>query len=269
MSKTAPWALDTDAYLADTGHLRGATQHGAYLLILMAMWRSKDGTLAGDDASLAAVTRLTLDKWRRIAPVICALLKKDSDGRVTQKRIRRDKAGTPSRNPSRDSGTASKPLKNQDPTTDPAQPGDSPTSLILISESINESPSRKRKSAQAPLPEDGKPGDAERLYGRTAVHLTDAQIDDAGEQMRRWALNNAHRSVGRKPRWDLAFRNWLDRFAAEHKPGRRPGNAPAGRNGGLNLTKRYLEQEMEDTYGPAPSGDDGSGTLSPEAHRRS
>jgi uncharacterized protein YdaU (DUF1376 family) len=64
--------LWTDAYLGDTSHL-STFEHGAYLLILMAMWRA-GGTLPGDDETLARCARVTFDKWRKISPQIRAFL---------------------------------------------------------------------------------------------------------------------------------------------------------------------------------------------------
>lgn len=61
--------LWTDAYLGDTTHLT-TIEHGAYLLLLMAMWRSKGNTLPDDDRLLARYARLTPAQWRRIKPVI-------------------------------------------------------------------------------------------------------------------------------------------------------------------------------------------------------
>lgn len=69
MAELPKLPLWTDAYLGDTGHLT-TIEHGAYLLLLITAWRSKDGLLPDDDKMLARYTRLTLDKWRKMRPII-------------------------------------------------------------------------------------------------------------------------------------------------------------------------------------------------------
>ncbi|WP_187275060.1 DUF1376 domain-containing protein [Methylobacterium sp. WL120] len=73
-----------DAYHADTRHL-STVQHGAYLLIMMSMWRS-GGKLPNDEKLLARISGLTLDKWRRYGQQVMNLLVVDGDF-VTQKRL--------------------------------------------------------------------------------------------------------------------------------------------------------------------------------------
>ncbi len=78
--------LWTDAYLGDTHHLT-TVQHGAYLLLLISMWRSKDKSLPGDDASLASFSRLGKREWAKHKPVIMGFLSVLPDGRITQLRL--------------------------------------------------------------------------------------------------------------------------------------------------------------------------------------
>ena len=54
--------LWTDAYLADTTELT-TQEHGAYFLLLIAMWRA-GGYVPDDDAKLARFTRLTIRQWK-------------------------------------------------------------------------------------------------------------------------------------------------------------------------------------------------------------
>lgn len=61
--------LWTDAYLGDTTHL-STTEHGAYLLLLMVAWRSKDTRLPDDDKMLARYARCGAQQWRRLRPIL-------------------------------------------------------------------------------------------------------------------------------------------------------------------------------------------------------
>lgn len=55
-------------YLGDTMHL-STTQHGAYLLLLLACWKA-GGDLPDDDTQLASITRMSSGDWKKSAPVL-------------------------------------------------------------------------------------------------------------------------------------------------------------------------------------------------------
>ena len=64
MSKAPAMPMYWDAYLADTTHLT-TEEHGAYMLLLAAMWR-RDGSVPDDDKDNARIIGLTVAKWRKI-----------------------------------------------------------------------------------------------------------------------------------------------------------------------------------------------------------
>ena len=74
-------------YLADTQHLT-TEQHGAYLLILMAMW-TNGGFLPNDDKKLSRIARVTARRWHLVKDEIIELLTVDGD-QITQLRLKRE-----------------------------------------------------------------------------------------------------------------------------------------------------------------------------------
>lgn len=80
MSQAPAMPMFWDAYLADTTHLT-TEEHGAYLLLLAAMWR-RNGSLPDSDADNARIVGLTKAKWRkakaRLAPFLTI-----QDGKIT------------------------------------------------------------------------------------------------------------------------------------------------------------------------------------------
>jgi len=249
MSDPRPMPLDTSAYLSDTGHL-STIEHGAYLLILMALWRSRDGSLDGSDQYLARVTRMTIGRWKRVATTIRALLL-TKDGRVSQKRVNRDRdrlaPGSESnsdqkRSPGENPNREAKPLKNNRAPPKQAPPG-GVGSFSLEGEKDSNPSVDRRKTKGRILPPDWRPRDQERLYGRTVLHLTDGQVDAAAEKMRRWAVSNQHRAVARKSDWDMTFRNWLD--SESERRSAHPNAPPPGKSGGGGFAAVF--EEMRET----------------------
>jgi uncharacterized protein YdaU (DUF1376 family) len=138
--------LSTSAYLSDTGHLT-TLEHGAYLLLLIAMRRSQSGWLPNSDQYLARATRMTLGRWKRIAPTIRAMLVVDGD-QVSQKRILRERQDS-------DQDSKSIPSKNQNrpanslKTNTPAS--NIPNAPTLLRESNNSTVEKKESESGANL----------------------------------------------------------------------------------------------------------------------
>lgn len=84
MSKAPSMPMFWDAYLADTTHL-STEEHGAYLLLLGAMWR-RNGWVPDDDRDNARILGLTPAKWRRTKDRLSAFLT-FQDGQITQKNL--------------------------------------------------------------------------------------------------------------------------------------------------------------------------------------
>jgi uncharacterized protein YdaU (DUF1376 family) len=88
MSKLPSMKFYVDAYMADTTHLT-LEEHGAYLLLLMNMWR-RNGALASDDAMLARMLGLQPRAWHRLKPRLWPLLTEygpEGAKMVSQKRL--------------------------------------------------------------------------------------------------------------------------------------------------------------------------------------
>ena len=78
--------LSTDAYLADTTHLR-PIEHGVYLMLLMVAWRMP-GTprLPNDDRLLAKYAGVNRSTWVSMRETILAFWQLGDDGFLTQKK---------------------------------------------------------------------------------------------------------------------------------------------------------------------------------------
>lgn len=120
MAEFPAMPLWTDAYLGDTVHLT-TIEHGAYLLLLMTMWRSKEKRLKNDDKLLARYARLTPKQWDRIKPVLEPFFDA-KDGHWTQGRLT-DEANAVKRNSRKQSDKAkARWLKNKELSDAAAMP---------------------------------------------------------------------------------------------------------------------------------------------------
>lgn len=84
MTNTPFMQLYVADYLADTQHLT-TEQNGAYLLLLMTMWRA-GGSLPNDEKKLARIARVSLKRWHIIANEVMEFFDVDGDV-ITQKRL--------------------------------------------------------------------------------------------------------------------------------------------------------------------------------------
>lgn len=106
----------TDAYLADTRHL-STLEHGAYLLLLITAWRSKEKCLPDDDKLLARYAGLTAAQWKRIGPTIRAFFTVENE-QLFQSRLTREAVAVKQKQKSQSRNARAKHQKNK--KTDPA-----------------------------------------------------------------------------------------------------------------------------------------------------
>ena len=86
MAQYAAMPFWTDAYLGDTHDLT-TIEHGAYLLLLFAMWRA-GGQLPNDDRKLAKYAKLNSQQWARLRETIMDFMTVSDDGlTITQGRL--------------------------------------------------------------------------------------------------------------------------------------------------------------------------------------
>lgn len=148
-------------YMADTSHLT-TTEHGAYMLLLMAMWRS-GGALPNDDVRLSRVARLPLDKWRRMAPTILALMTVEngfvSQGRLVQE-LQHSQGRVAKRREAGKAGFRAKSLKNKD--------ADQANATAIVEHCLSISEPYPEGSKEAPNEASLLPSYPERLSAATA-----------------------------------------------------------------------------------------------------
>lgn len=231
--------ISISAYITDTQHL-SLEQHGAYLLILMALRRG-GGWIADDDAKIARVCKVTVARWRRIAPDLRALLISET-GRLSQKRVLKDvKIALEISEKNRASGKAggiAKSLKTKDPTlaTATVSLGDRQTGkkddllpLLTTQDSKSERKKENKSRRGEPLPSGWVPSASLIEYG-IAMGFTASQIDGCAEDMRLWAAANSNRPIGRKADWEATFKGWLRREWSRRGLNKAPhGGASGGR----------------------------------------
>jgi uncharacterized protein YdaU (DUF1376 family) len=90
-------------FIGDTLHL-STEQVGAYLLLLMAMWNA-GGTLPDDEAKLARIVRLSVKKWRAVAPDLLSFFER-VDGAVRHNRLTKEMQKSEGKSQSRASAGA-------------------------------------------------------------------------------------------------------------------------------------------------------------------
>lgn len=204
MSRTPFMQLYVSDYLGDTMHLT-TEQHGAYLLILMTMWRH-NGSLPADDAKLARIARVNAKRWHLIKDDVLAFFDVEN-GQITQKRLNEElqKAVSISqkRKTSGKLGGLAKSLKSNDQALANAKQTlkhSQKPDTIKVKETLN-SVSQKRGSR---LPDDFNPD----LEFAMSEGLTAFQAEREAAQFRDYWIQQAGQK-GVKLDWPATWRTWV------------------------------------------------------------
>lgn len=152
MSERPFMQLYVSDFIGDTLHL-STEQVGAYLLLLMAMWNA-GGSLPNEESKLARVARMSVKKWRAVAPDLMGYFDVEGDAvrhhRLT-KELQKSESKSQSRAAAGAKGYAAKALKNKEApqANDSPLPKHSPDTRSHIAASQQRAPDLVDRLAEA------------------------------------------------------------------------------------------------------------------------
>lgn len=236
MTSRSEIVLDIKSLIADT-YMLSTTEFGAYALLLFAMHSSSDGWIDESDMQRVAHMADQNRNWQRVRTALERFLIM-RDGRVTQKRIQRDRqflSQTQDGGSESDSGKKSLAHieSNSHPLRLPLLTGDTGESL---------SRSQKKRTLAHQIPEDWSLSSADDEYARGKGFTAD-KIEDLAE-----SFYAHHRGKGtRWTNWHLAWVTWVKN---ELKWNKRSG----GGNG-----KRSINDAWDKLSGVVEGAEDNTG----------
>lgn len=209
MSQAPSMPMFWDAYIADTTHLT-TEEHGAYLLLLGAMWR-RNGWVPDDDKDNARILGLTVAKWRKTKARLSTFLTFEN-GEISQKNLLKIWKNTQEKiEKNRENGSKGGRLKskeNNDVAKANGSVSDNPNETIPepepepeVKEEAKASSKKKRKTS---IPDDAAISD--RML--EIAHELGVSAEQARAQFdlfKGGAIANGRTYAD----WDAAWRNWL------------------------------------------------------------
>lgn len=199
--------LWTDSYLADCSHLSDA-EHGRYMLILIAMWRSPECRLPNDDEWLARKFRRTVEQVReQLRPIIAEFCKTDGNW-IWQERLLRERQHVKKSSKKQSDRAKSRWNKDKDESRGNATHG----TAAAMPPTPTPTPHREENSAREIIED----FDRERIevFGEAQARLYPNSLDLV--EANRWIAEGATREICRS-----VFRA---RFARQKAEGKRPSD---------------------------------------------
>lgn len=221
MAEFPAMPLWTDAYLADTSDLT-TIEHGAYLLLLISMWRNR-GELPDDDRRLARYARLTMGQWARIAPTVRRFFKAEN-GILTQGRLTAEYSFVRQHSMKQSNRSRSRWLKNKETADAAAMPDACRTHAPTPTPSINTSSNptivvledvrarAPRKTLRGTRLDPAWMPDPDDCQVGIDLGLTPERIKAEHEKFTDYFTAQPGQK-GVKLNWNATFRNWLRRAA--------------------------------------------------------
>lgn len=229
-------------YLADTLHLT-TEQHGAYLLLLMTMWR-QDASLPNDATKLARIARVSPKRWPTIwSEIECFFVV--SEDKITNKRLTKEHQKAVSISLERKNagslGGKAKALKRRDSTVANAVAN----AVAELKHSQISEPYIKEEAKASPLPVADDCAAAVSAYNETAARAGWPQVQRMSKD-RFSALRARIKEVGGLDGW----RNAMERaensdFLCGRKPGR---DGPFFASFDFLIKAKYFTRLMEGSY---------------------
>jgi uncharacterized protein YdaU (DUF1376 family) len=268
MSSAPSMPMFWDAYLADTTHL-STEEHGAYLLLLGAMWR-RNGSVPDNDRDNARILGLTPAKWRQIKARLAPLLIFDN-GQITQKNLQKiwkitqekiavnrmngAKGGRPKTKENNEvekpNGFVSvKPIETI-PEPEPEPEVRETTANAVVAHKPPEQPKRagspKSGARGSRIPANWTPTPKDYAFA-SSEGLTREEINREADRFRDYWIAASGRTAC-KLDWEATWRNWI-RSDLRKRPGSGAGNA--SRNGSRTGAFDRLAERLSDS---APRAD--------------
>lgn len=189
--------LWTDAYLGDTTHLT-TIEHGAYLLLLMTAWRSRDCRLPDDDKLLARYARCGPNQWKRLRPVLEPFFVIEN-GQWWQRRLTDEASAVRQKKQQASIAGRASALKRQDRHSTGVQPksNEPPTQLQLepnITNTITSKvPLDKESNGEISIEEP----DPEKDFWDTAKSFLSRQHKNPGALVGKWLRDHGKEETAR------------------------------------------------------------------------